>query len=828
MARDYLPHIFLTDSGKTHPYTRPKTRGSKPLIPKRDRGQHSQKIREALDKAWREARQKTEERTAVSIPTKDGIYLEFQSQAGKDLVTKSLESLTSGIRLLNIKIDNTSEVPVTTATVYVPGNKEGYFLKKVGKYAEEETPKGKPKNAPLINSIEDIRLAILESSFWQDSASLLPGGKAEWCEVWLSSEVDEVKNSFCHLADVLNIEYGEGALKFPELTIILIKATSAQLANLIEASPDIAEFRRAKETARFFMELENKDQIKWAQELRARLSVKKDSKIAVCILDTGANNGHLLLQPILKDGDLHSFNPEWGCEDHDGHGTLMCGIAAYGDLQKALERQGEEIELLHNLESVKILPPRGQNKPHLYGYITSQSLSRVGIQEPNRIHIVCMAITATDNRDKGRPSSWSAAIDAITSGCYDDEKRLFIICAGNVDPTELKNYPDSNLTDGIHDPAQSWNALTVGAFTEKTFFSDPDLIDYTPVAPSGGLSPYSCTSLIWETSKWPTKPDIVLEGGNAVRSSDDFVSSCDDLSILSTCYEPIKKQFGVIDATSAASANAAWMAARIQAAYPDAWPETIRGLLVHSAEWTEKMKEQFLRNESKSEYGRLLRVCGYGVPNMQRAMECATNSLTLIAQEVIQPYDKKYRESSPGYSYCTKDMHLHELPWPKDVLLSLGETPITMRITLSYFIEPGPGEIGWKDRYRYASHAFRFDLNSPNETDDDFKKRLNAAARAEGESLDNDSGSDRWTIGSNGRKLGSIHSDIWVGGTAAEIASCNKIGIYPVIGWWRERANLGRWNKQTRYSLIVSLHTPEKSVDIYTPVAIKLRVPITT
>ena len=79
-------------------------------------------------------------------------------------------------------------------------------------------------------------------------------------------------------------------------------------------------------------------------------------------------------------------------------------------------------------------------------------------------------------------------------------------------------------------------------------------------------------------------------------------------------------------------------------------------------------------------------------------------------------------------------MHLYELPWPKEVLLALPpEVNLQMRVTLSYFVEPGPGDIGWKDRYRYASHALRFDVKSPRESIDEFSKRINSAARLEEE-----------------------------------------------------------------------------------------------
>jgi hypothetical protein len=161
-------------------------------------------------------------------------------------------------------------------------------------------------------------------------------------------------------------------------------------------------------------------------------------------------------------------------------------------------------------------------------------------------------------------------------------------------------------------------------------------------------------------------------------------------------------------------------------------------------------------------------------------------------------------------------MHVYELPWPREALLELGDTLVDLRATISFFIEPGPGEIGWKDRYRYPSHALRFDIKTPTESRQDFLRRLNAAADEEA-STGSDSGSHRWLIGTNARSLGSVHSDIW-NGTATEIAASNLIGVYPVIGWWRERRHLGRCNDKTRYSLIVSLRTPEQNVDIYTPV----------
>jgi hypothetical protein len=173
-------------------------------------------------------------------------------------------------------------------------------------------------------------------------------------------------------------------------------------------------------------------------------------------------------------------------------------------------------------------------------------------------------------------------------------------------------------------------------------------------------------------------------------------------------------------------------------------------------------------------------------------------------------------------------MHFYELPWPTEVLSELGEIEVKMRVTLSYFVEPGPGEVGWQDRYRYPSHALRFEVNGPGESESDFIRRINNQARDDGKHPGTEGPGDRWIIGGNTRNVGSVHSDIWQG-RAVDLALSNLIGLYPAIGWWRERHHLGCVNRRARYALLVSIHTPPVNVDIYTPVAIKvgIAVPIT-
>ena len=80
---------------------------------------------------------------------------------------------------------------------------------------------------------------------------------------------------------------------------------------------------------------------------------------------------------------------------------------------------------------------------------------------------ICLAVTA-DDRDQGHPTAWSAAIDQLCSGATDDERRLVVVSAGNVDLQKQIEYPQANRErGGIEDPAQSWNALTVAPSLRK-------------------------------------------------------------------------------------------------------------------------------------------------------------------------------------------------------------------------------------------------------------------------------------------------------------------------------------------------------------------------
>lgn len=821
-------HIYLNEKPQSISYTANKQRGLDLPLPVRNRQEHGQRLNGQLRAFWSKIRLQDDDRTAVSLPVRQGSYIEFRSQAGSALVTKSLEAIKQGVRLLNVKYVGEQDRSIF-ATVYVPKGKENLLLRKIEEYERFETKNGNPKNKSLVESIEDIRIALVES-LWTDSFEQIPKDNKSWCEVWLRTEVDVEEQrediviaNFRAILEGLNIQYKQSVISFYERVIILAYVDNQDLQQIIEASINIAEFRAGQETAGFWVAERNVDQAEWVMDLLARMDII-DTNVKVCILDTGVNNRHPLLAPLLNDVDCLAVDPMWGISDHgrgSGHGTPMSGVVAYGSLEAVLQDPGM-IEITHKLCSVKIFPPLNQphNEIELWGDITEQAVSRAELQSPECNMLFCMAVTATDDVYRGRPSSWSGAIDKIAFG-EEDLKRLIIISGGNIsEEIYWTSYPGSNLLQSIHNPAQSWNALTVGAYTEKVIIQEPQYLEHKPLAPSGCLSPFSTTSSTWERTKWPNKPDVVFEGGNVLLSNNgEYIHNYEDYGLLTVSKDFLtRSHFDTINATSAATAQASWMAAKLMYRYPNSWPETIRGLIVHSATWSEQMIDQFgVDITRKNKVKDLLRIFGYGAPDLEKALYTTNSSLTYISEQAIQPFIKD------GSKYSTNEMHFYEIPWPKDELLAMENEPVELQITLSYFIEPGPGQIGWKDKYRYQSFALRFDLNAPLESENDFKRRINSEARDEDEIVAVDGGANRWLIGKNARSLGSIHSDRW-NGPASEIASCNLLAVFPVIGWWRERHNLKKVDFTTRYSLLISLRTPAKNIDLYTPVMNKIDV----
>ncbi|TQF78654.1 S8 family peptidase [Elioraea sp. Yellowstone] len=813
------PHLHIEGGGQSETYTSPRT-VRQGLPPARARAAHAARLERAIGTALAEGRRRIAARETSIAEGEPGFYLEFDIPVAERAAVEGLENKPKAIELVAVRPPAEGDEMVT-ATVFVPERSADFFVKKIEAYRDEDTKKGRPKNQNLIARIEDVRLGAVRSLF-TDSMELFPaGGRQTWWEVWLR---DGRLATFQRVAARLSVALKEHAISFPERDVVIALADEATMARLIENSDAVAELRIAKDTPTLFQEMHPVEQADWARDLAGRVIPPSVLAPVVCLLDSGATQAHPLIAPGLDPVDQHAYDDAWGVGDSaywNGHGTAMAGVALYGDLEAALANGGA-VELGHGLETVKILPPAGQNDPDLYGAITALSIGKAEAKAPRRRRVFCMAVTSEVGLGRGRPSSWSAAVDQL---CYGggDRRRLMVLAAGNLrGDINAGEYPDRNDLEEAENPAQAWNPLVVGAYTDKITITQQDYAGWEALAPAGDLSPSSRTSGIWDR-QWPIRPDVVFEGGNCAHDGVNPAVAIDDLQLLTTHYRPNRRLFQEFGDTSAASALGAHLAAGIMTARPELWPETVRGLVVHSAEWTPAMRARFEAAGSQQQKLAMLRRYGWGVPDLGRALLSASNDATLMVEDALLPFRKD------GSTIKTRDMHLHQLPWPREELLALGEQDVELRVTLSYFIEPNPGERGWTRRHRYASHSLRFAVKRSLESLSAFRQRINKAALAEesGEARGS-GGGDGWLLGTI-RDRGSIHSDIWRG-SAAALAERDAIGVFPISGWWKEKPGLQRWDRSVRYSLLISIRAPAAETDIYTAIAnqIAVAVPISS
>ena len=817
-----LDHIIVSGYASSELYTSPNTGRDRVLPTNRNRNTHGHSIRDLFGEAILAFKEE--------IDT-DFVYLEFVSEKDCLLAFDSFEDGRSGdhhfisSKLETIIIDG-GQFEQYRACVYLNTRGIAKFLNKIEFYLNEnkDSELGHPRNRKLINNISTIRRATLET-FWQEREIEFPEYETTmWWEVWFRRD-DFQEDNFedeSIISSLLdnNVQVAERRLLFPEHVVRMVKTTANILSTTLLYSNKLAELRKPKEAANFFTGLESNDANDWVQDLKNRtLNRSSNDSVLITILDTGINRGHPLLEEFLPENNMDSVNPEWGTADTNrhGHGTQMAGVSLYGDLTEILQ-DTSQIEIYHSLESVKLIHPNDPHRPELYGAVTEEAISRAVILNPQNKRIILMAVTATDGRDRGKPSSWSSAIDKICFGNngVSNDKVVFCISGGNVSIFNESDYPSLNYSESIHDPAQAFNALTIGSFTEKTSIDQSQFIGATPLVNAGGMSPSNSTSISWDNI-WAIKPELVLEGGNLGVHNNGLIDP-DSLTVLSTGKNFRTEPLCSFGDTSAATGIASRFASMLSSQYPQLWPETIKGLLVHSANWTNEMlRNRNISDLSKLDFKTLLRSVGYGVPNYLKAVKSANNSLTLIAQESLVPY------RLDGSTVKTNQMNFHSLPWPADVLTSLFDSEVTLTVTLSYFVEPNPGNKQYSKSYYYQSHGLRFKMIDSGESLDHFKERVNREARQE--DSDSSYSGENWIIGSQVRDKGAIHKDIWKG-TGADLATRNIIAINPVNGWWRTRKKLNRYNDSVRYSLIISIDSTDNDIDLYTPILNQIDISI--
>lgn len=758
-----------------------------------------------------------EERAREYLSEDPGTYLEIVSESGFPLAIESLD--TKECKLCNVR----TEGDRVCATIFLLDDRRQVFINKLERYRKQD--KGTQTHSTLFDNISEIRLANLRD-FWTSNLEDFPDeNQTIWWEVWLRrrslrrTEVDEFL-SFCENNE---IQVGAGRIEFELQTVLAVRANTSQLRASLTLISCLVELRKVTDTGHFFLAQSPVDQRDWVDHLLEKTRFDINTATSVLIVDGGVNLNHPLLSPVLTDPNCSVWDVNWPKHDpRNDHGTRQAGLATYGDIAEVAPSD-EEIFVNYCLESCRILPPAGSHDRELFGSLTYFSVTNAERLNPDFNRVISLAITADHDGITGQPTSWSSEIDQLS---YDGEgQRLFVISGGNIRGHDVTHdYRENTRRHGIEDPGQSWNALTVGAYTKKIDVAEHEYRHWRALASRGDICPTSRTSVDWGwRNEAPIKPDIVEEGGNLLVSPDARdLTNADCVSLVTTSDISNRTLFSDHRETSAATALTSRIAAQLWSKYPDYWAETVRGLIIHSADWTDSMlahKDNAINNglRPKDAKEEMLRMFGHGVPNFERASSCSNQYLTLVVQDTIKPYKLK----DGGLSF--DEMHLIELPWPSEELIALRDSPVKLRVTLSYFIEPNPGRRSYSQRYRYQSYGLRFKLINPHEDPDLFVQRINLGER-DGEYEGGQADGRGWVLGDQLRTRGTVHQDTWEGG-ASELALRNYLAVVPVAGWWKQRQSAlmsAKDGERVSYSLIVSLDVGDAEADIYTPVEIRV------
>lgn len=779
------PHIFLgNDLAETIDFSLNINVQSKP-VRECNVTEQAARLRVAYNSAIEWAKSEISRRTSMGKPTAKGYYLDINLDKDSPIPYAQLDVSKKGPRLMQVKLDkdDNNKIKSQSATIYLPNNHEDWLTRKIDKYESQKTISNQPKNKPLINAIDGIEVSAVRQLFPQPSEydSLLPDMTYEF-ELWIDNTNDEDLSILFNDIDRMGFTFErDNVLKFDLVSIILVKGTKATIDDIPFALNDIEAVKRYyNPTEMLSSDEENRD---WAKLIVDNIVPNLDENSPrISIIDRGVNNKHSLLSKFLPDDKCKSVVDNRPLYFEGTHGTGMAGLSLFGDLTEQMGNTGKLI-VNHDLASVKLQNPLKPNPPKLYGKLTIDAINE---SEAMGANINCMAMTEDKEYTNGTPTSWSAAIDfALYNG--GDCNRLMILSAGNTRPEDINHghYIQDINGKAIQTPCEALNAIVVGSYTDKVQCQREG---YMPEAPANGISPLSRTSMLWKGNN--AKPDIVMEGGNMGFHAVLGESIMPELSLITTSSEIPNEPLQYFNATSASSALAVRLAAKIKYANPQLSMLSVRALMIHSANWTAEMRNIDNKNSVVMAY------CGYGVPNERVAIASDDTEATFIFENVLVPY----QDGKDSNVY--HEMHFYDLPWPKDLLIGMGAENVKLRVTLSYYIEPSPTQKGTYNKYRYQSAGLAFDVKTVSESREQFIARHNSNHPVEDKS-DNDT--VRWMIGQQLRSSGTVQSD-WFECSAAELATCNEIAVYPTSGWWKYR-KLDNVDNKIKYSLVVSIAT---------------------
>jgi subtilisin family serine protease len=536
----------------------------------------------------------------------------------------------------------------------------------------------------------------------------------------------------------------------------------------------------------------------------------------VCIIDSGIQENHPLLKSAISIYDSKSWVPNETDKTSDsvrngGHGTSVAGAVLY---PRGIPTSGKSHAVCW-LQNARVLDENGYLTESIFPATLIENIVNFYRNKTNT-RIFNHSIASRTPCRLQYMSTWATAIDSLTW----QNDILFIVAAGNLPFDQnisegrsrksiqhhLQNssYPDYLLdkTCRIANPGQSFQSLTVGSVSLHTLQD----LSKKSIASKDHPSAFSCTGLgIWDS----IKPEVVEYGGDLVV--DDGIpptlstpfAVCPELvrSTMNGGPPYASDQIG----TSYAAPKVAHIAARLANEFPTASCLLYRAMIVQSARLPDWVKAENFNLD------KAIRLMGYGIPSIDRALGGASNRITLTA------------EGDGENQIAARKVHIYQVTIPYELRSPGEDRDICVEITLSYKAQPRRTR---RSRRKYLSTWLHWECSKKSEDPESFLERLLRDYDAPIETEKGDSMFD-WTLGQQknwgktkelSRQAGTIQKD-WTTIKSFDLRKSFCIAIVGHEGWNNDP------DATIPYALAVTFEATEISVPIYAEIA-NVQVPI--
>ncbi len=382
---------------------------------------------------------------------------------------------------------------------------------------------------------------------------------------------------------------------------------------------------------------------------------------SICILDSGISSGHPLLGPVVGDADV--FPASLGTpDDSNGHGTMVAGIAAFGDISASIASRAFD-------SYVTLFSARVTDETNRFAertLVLNQMRQAIETFAARGCKVFNVSLGNRDaTYDDGRLEPWAAVLDTLAR----ELDVLIVVSAGNrmpipdVPPGDARMRYPQYLFDQearIIDPATAALVVTVGALSGpgapvrgQRYQADPA---YQRITRPGQPSPFT---RVGPGQQQSIKPDFCEFGGDFSYDgrAHRVVESDQGVSVVSLNYQPFDRLFSFGTGTSFAAPRVAHYAARLFDEIPEASPNLVRALLALSAEVPSAALEVVGARD-------ILNVCGYGKPEFDRARASTLNRVVLHAVDDLR----------------LDSFHVFELPIPDELIRTKGQRRISIAL----------------------------------------------------------------------------------------------------------------------------------------------------